>query len=191
MDARCQRRVPRDSKISRDCSVRTIAAKITIVAKTTDRGAKAKEPRGDKSGIVEVHVVVGGDIVNQQWSRGCVRTWYNSFTKKYGLGTRPLHDTASSTCSKVRKGWVRYNTFYSHLENHCWSKSSHQPAVLSSLYSDDHHQHHHQHCHQHYHHRHCHHGYQNRKALKSASGGLSIAEAGQGENAGHGPGEVW
>ena len=59
---------------------RTIAAKITIVAKTTDRGAKAKEPGGDKSGIVEVHVVVGGDIVIQQWSRGCVRTWYNSFT---------------------------------------------------------------------------------------------------------------
>ena len=28
---------------------------------TTDRGAKAKEPGAHKSGIVEVHVVVGGD----------------------------------------------------------------------------------------------------------------------------------
>ena len=39
---------------------------------TTDRATKAKEPGAHKSGIVEVHVVVGGDIVNQQLGRGCV-----------------------------------------------------------------------------------------------------------------------
>ena len=39
---------------------------------TTDRATKAKEPGAHKSGIVEVHVVVGGDIVNQQLGRGGV-----------------------------------------------------------------------------------------------------------------------
>ena len=42
---------------------------------TTDRATKAKEPGAHKSGIVEVHVVVGGDIVNQQLGRGGVTVY--------------------------------------------------------------------------------------------------------------------
>ena len=46
-------------------------------AQTTDRGAKAKEPGAHKSGIVEVHVVVGGDNCQPAVERGCasVPTW--------------------------------------------------------------------------------------------------------------------
>ena len=67
MDGQCQQGGPKRRENLSGLRAAQLRPKITIVAKTTDRGAKAKEPGGHKSGIVEVHVVGGGDIVNQHW----------------------------------------------------------------------------------------------------------------------------